>query len=298
MNWLDHPLLFHADGVAHRVLLTDDYAPHTQRLLLASTPAEIDIHCAKIAGNHIFWHAPFVAPLEKVTDIMTIPAGAFVYWPERQFLELIYGELQAETASVNLLGRVEGDVAWLRALGERVQHRQGHEIAWARLEWPGQPVTLPAPPPHPLRAAREAVWRAMPAEVDTLLERRGVMLPYGPLAMAEGELRKLHELLWRLLAHWREGPEPHRVSSAVFLLEAVTARVAGFCHLTGAGAVLEHGAALLQRGEAADVDTTLEELVLYTGRYAAWLDQCIPWQDLNETLLAARPSRPRGHPHE
>ena len=286
MNTLPQPLLFEVDGEAHPVALTGDHAPRTLAMLLAATPADVDIHCAKIAGNHIFWHAPFVAPLERVTDIMTIPAGAFVYWPERQFLELIYGELQAETASVNVLGRVDGDVAWLRALGERVQRRQGREVAWARLTYEGERPTPPTRPPSPLRAAREAVWRAMPAEVDSLLARRGVMLPYGPLAMAEGELRKLHELLWRLLADWRDSPEPHLAKSADFLLEAVTARVAGFCHLERAGEVLEQGAALIARGE--DVDTTLEELVLYTGRYAAWLDQCIPWYDLNETLLAAR----------
>lgn len=297
---LAHPLWFDIDGNRHPVRLTAEHSPRTLALLLESLPAEVDIHCAKIAGNHIFWHAPFVAPSERVTDIMTIPAGAFVYWPERQFLELIYGELQAETASVNVLGRVEGDVAWLRALGTRVQQRQGHEVVWARLDYEGEHAKAPEPPadlPVPLLALRRArthIWQQMPAEVEALLARRGVLLPYGPLSMAEGELRKLHELLWRLLTDWRDGRRTHVVATAAFLVEAINARVAGFCHLRETGQVLAQAADFLQSGEDAPVEQVLEELVLYCGRAAAWLDQCIPWSDLNQALLRALAARHGG----
>ncbi|MCP5155142.1 MAG: hypothetical protein H6983_13305 [Ectothiorhodospiraceae bacterium] len=299
VSTLASPLVFRYEGAAHPIRLTAEFAPRTLAMLLAGLPETVDIHCAKIAGNHIFWHGRFVAPFERVADVMSVAPGAFIYYPERQFLELVYGELQAETANVNVLGWVEGDVAWLRALGQRVQRRQGVELITARLEHDGEgapPMPAPRPTPvHPglarLRRARESMWAAMPAEFEALLDRRGVMLPVGPLIMAEGELRKLHELLWRLLEAWRAGRRQGVGAQTMFLVEAFVSRIAGFCHLTETGATLERAAAALPGADEVTVDAVLEELVLFTGRAAGWLDQGIPWFDLNEATLAARRAR-------
>ncbi|OBZ94804.1 hypothetical protein ADU59_13355 [Pararhizobium polonicum] len=283
-------IYFRFDGQDHEIALATDLAPDAIGKLLASMPAVVDIHCAKIAGQHIFWHAPFLADVEKATDILTLPAGTFLYWPERQFLELIYGELQAEKAQVSVLGRLTGDIEWLRRLGRHVVEDHGKEIIRAELIPTDEAMTLAIREPEPaspglatLRAARKAIWEKEPADVAVLLARSGMMLPYGPLAMAEGELRKLHELLWRLRGGtYYSGTE--KSEFAIFLIDAFVARIDGFCGMVGCGVVLE-GASNLLKDEPQHQAAILDELVLYTGRAAAWLDLYIPWNSLNDVVL-------------
>lgn len=143
-----------------------------------------------------------------------------------------------------------------------------------------QPLQSTDPRLMPLRNARESVWRAEPTEVGALLARQGVMLPYGPLAMAEGEFRRLQELLWRLRAQGDAGPV------AQFLIQAFIERIDGFCGLHDSGRVLTDAAALLRQHDAPIADV-VNELILYCGRMAAWLDLHIPWNALNEQVLAS-----------
>lgn len=285
-------LFFKLNGASHEIELYPDLAPKTIGKLVASLPAKVDIHCAKIAGQHIFWHAPIIADIEKEQDILTLPPGTFLYWPERQFLELIYGELQAEKAQVCMLGRLKGDIAWLKEFGRHVvkNHGQGLMLAELTAAEDALPLAvkekpLSSPELVALREARKAMWRDAPAEMFTLLKREGMMLPYGPLAMAEGELRKLHELLWRLRddGHGIEASDRSKV--VAFLIDAFNARIDGFCGLHDIGALLEQAKSLLVEPDA--VGDVVEELILYTGRAAAWLDAYIPWNALNVVTLSS-----------
>lgn len=284
-------LYFTLDGVAHEIELYPEFAPVTIGKIIAHLPATLDIHCAKIAGQHIFWHAPVVADIEKPADILTLPAGTFLYWPERQFLELIYGDLQAEKAQVSVLGRLTGDIGWLKAYGRRVVENHGQQPLRAELSADAAALALALPEKpfaspglNALRTARKAMWQAPPEEIFALLRRQGMMIPYGPLAMAEGELRKLHELIWRLRSVACGIGPGARAGVLAFLIDAFNARIDGFCALHAIGKVLDDAKALL--GEE-DIDDLIEELVLFTGRAAAWLDTFIPWNALNEATLAA-----------
>jgi hypothetical protein len=288
------PLLqFRLNGPSHLIQLQPERAPKTISALVDSLPARIDIHCAKIAGKHIFWHAPFVAELEGSHDIMTLPAGTFVYWPERQFLELIYGDLQAEKAQVNVLGHLLGEISWLQTFGRTLIECHGRRIVWADLAASEEAKALGAhdTPEIPaalqfLRDARIAAWAGVPGDVKRLLSKRGDVLPFGPLAMAESELRKLHELLWRVHTgkYGLEASESVRLIE--FLLQACVDRVEGFCGMTETGALLCRAASTMRNAKDL-ARPALLELVLYTGRMAAWLDLHICWNDANECTLAA-----------
>ena len=283
-------LFFKLEGQSHEIELYPELAPQTIGKLIANLPAKLDIHCAKIAGQHIFWHAPVVTDIEKAQDILTLPAGTFLYWPERQFLELIYGELQAEKAQVSVLGKLTGDIAWLKDYGRRVVQTHGHGILSAELTT-GEDCeslvipekSLEAPGLKVLRNARKAMWQAPPDEMFVLMRRSGMMLPYGPLAMAEGEFRKLHELLWRMRTDSYGVSREALGSVGAFLIDAFNARIDGFCALHECGKVLDNAKPLLADPETAS--DALEELVLFTGRAAAWLDGYIPWHDLNDATL-------------
>ena len=307
-------IYFTFEGKRHEIALDTAAAPLTIAQLLAHVPARIDLHCAKIAGRHIFWHAPFIAPLEKGQDVLTVPPGTFLYWPERQFLELIYGELQAESAQITVLGQLTGDIQWLTELGDRLRQQQGHRIIWASLE-PGRSNTttegtLPLrperfgldTPPDPelmadarfttLRTARVQAWEAEPKSVTELVSRRGILLPFGPLAMAEGEFRKLQELLWRYaVAPASQYSNEIRAEASAFLAEAAITRIVGLCGMDECEDILNAAAKLL-RDRPENHSAILSEMILYTGRMAAWLDLYIPWNDLNESVLAAYGARP------
>ena len=126
--------------------------------------------------------------------------------------------------------------------------------------------------------------------LGALMARDGLMMPFGPLAMAEGEMRKLHELLWRLWNERDGRADGEKAGIAGFVLEAAITRVAGFCHMTETGAVLRDGIECLGAGEP-PLEAVLEELVLYSGRIAASLDLRIQWWGMNEITLGAREGR-------
>lgn len=290
-------IYFCFNGVEHEIELAPDLAPVAIGRLVAMLPMRIDIHCAKIAGPHIFWHTPFAIETERSVDIMTLAAGTFLYWPERQFLELIYGDLQAETASVSVLGRLKGDIGWLRDMGRMLIDRHGHETIWAELRagHGSEALRLPAagdidPDLAWLVAARRNAWEHQPLEVNTLLARRGIMQPFGPLIMAEGEWRKLHELLWRVRYPTHERPETSTSATVRFLIDAFVARIDGFCGMHETGAVLQRAATLIESRRDLS-DHIVEELILYTGRMAAWLDLYIPWSAANELVLKTTEAR-------
>lgn len=287
-------LVFRAEGVDHGITLTDRFAPNTLAALRASLPARLDIHCAKVAGSHIMWPVPFVERIEQAADVLTMEPGSFFYWPERQYLEITYAELQAEAAAVSYLGKLDSDVDWLRDYADRNRREQGQRIFEASMFVAGQDAepafdqgSTETGALGKLNTARLAAWRQQPDEVARLLDRRGLMIPFGPLSLAEGEMRKLHELLWRLWNDTSRYTDTDKAMIATFAIEAAIARVAGFCHMTETGEVLNTGAHLLT-GDEATVQDVLHELVLYCGRIAAWLDLHICWWPMNETTLAAR----------
>ena len=287
-------VVFEVEGVAHEIDVTDAYAPQTLRRILAALPAMADIHCAKIAGCHIMWPVPVVARLETSSDVLSMPPGSFFFWPERQYLEITYDELQAESAAISYLGRLKGDVAWLRDYADANRRGQGQKKFEAKVYVKGGP-TEPALATFAegtdawsrLRAARQSAWQSQPSDVQGLLDRRGLMIPFGPLAMAEGEMRKLHELLWRLWVDEERHSPDQKSAIARFAIEAALTRVAGFCHMTHVGSVLEDGLSCLEDAHL-EQSTVLEELVLYCGRIAAWLDLHICWWPMNELTLDAQ----------
>ena len=287
-------LIFKVEGVEHEIVLDASRCPRTLSQVKAALPAVVDIHCAKIAGSHIMWPVPFVERVEDASDVLDMPAGSFFFWPERQYLEITYDALQAETASVNYLGQVRGDIAWLREYAGRQRQRQGAALFCAEVYLKdGQTAANSTPDGSPadggdalalLRHARLGAWAGEPADVAALLARRGLNIPFGPLAMAEGELRKLHELLWRL---WNAGPaiaEPDKRTIARFTTEAAITRIGGFCHMSDTARVLEALVACVDE-PSGPLEDILVEGILYVGRMAAWLDLHIQWWPFNEATL-------------
>lgn len=280
-------LVFSAEGRSWPLRLTGD-AGRTQRALLRALPLPLQLHTPKIAGSHIYWHAPFIEDVEGATHVLDAPAGAFIYWPVRQFLEITFAPLQAETAQVTVLGHLDAPVDGIAALAATLKRAQGRRIfAGTLARADGAPVepALPSPLPGDLLAARAALWATCPADIAGLTHSRAIMHPVGPVFAAEGEARVLHEMLWWIRGEReRTGEAPRRYAAGLALNKAAT-RLRDFCHLDTTPALLFRLEAAMGEG-ALPFDALLDEAILVAGRTSAWIDLLIPWNDLNGSFRA------------
>ncbi len=292
-NTDDAALILSAEGVAVEIGLDVTTAPRTIAALLAALPLKVDLHCAKIAGDQILWPVPVLQPLESARDIHGAAPGAFIYYPKRQFLEIMFGPLQEESASVTILGGARGDLSALKKLGETVQADHGWRTVWGELsakpgEWQKalpsalQDTKLSASC-SAVRKLRQEAWQAVPAEFERLRARRGVMIPLGPLFYAESETRKLHENLWLLRD---ERGARFKSEAAALLLRGAADMLDGFLGMHDTAKGLTTMADAIGK-EPSDTSALLDEIILYVGRLAHWLDLYFPWQKLNAVAETA-----------
>lgn len=291
-NTDDAALILSAEGVAVEIGLDVTTAPRTIAALLAALPLKVDLHCAKIAGDQILWPVPVLQPLESARDIQGAAPGAFIYYPKRQFLEIMFGPLQEESASVTILGGARGDLSALKKLGETVQADHGWRTVLGELSAkPGEwQKALPASQDTKLSAScsaarklRQEAWQAVPAEFERLRARRGVMIPLGPLFYAESETRKLHENLWLLRD---ERGARFKSEAAALLLRGAADMLDGFLGMHDTAKGLTTMADAIGK-EPSDTSALLDEIILYVGRLSHWLDLYFPWQKLNAVAEAA-----------
>lgn len=280
-------LIFSVEGNDHEIALIDDSASETLKQLRAWAPADIDIHCAKIAGCHVYWPCPILARLEHGTDIHTLPPGAVLYYPDRQYLEIIYDALQAETAAVTLVGMLKGDVGWLREFATRQRREAGAKTFTARLRMSdggaSQPEAITDGPPAWLRVqqARRAVWSAEPAEVKMLLARSGHNIPFGPMATADGYFRFVQECVWQVWNQPERYDSRQKQAIAVNALELGIARIGHYCHLGDSESFLKDAIVCVER-PSAPLQDIFREIIFYCSRMSNWIDLHIPWFAANE----------------
>ncbi|NKJ08916.1 hypothetical protein [Rhizobium sp. SG741] len=280
-------LLFSAEGQSWPIKLTGD-AERTRSAMLRTLPFELQLHTPKIAGSHIYWHAPFVEDVEGATHVLDAKAGAFIYWPVRQFLEITFAPLQAETAQVTVLGHLDAPIEGITALAATLKRDQGRRILSGSLTLTEGEMPAPAPAsglPSDILEARTRLWVACPEDISRVTASRAIMHPAGPVFAAEAEARVLHELLWWIRAEHGQRDEQVLRQTAALALNKCATRLRDFCHM-------EETPKLLFRLEAAMTeplafDTLLDEAIIIAGRVGAWLDLLIPWNDLNEAFRKA-----------
>src|SRR5699024_3947389 len=160
----------------------------------------VQLHTPKIAGSHIYWHVPFVDDPEGGVDVLSAKPGAFIYWPVRQFLEITFAPLQAETASVTVLGHFNGPIEQGQTLAKHLRGQQGVKQFDGHLVMTEDPQNFvpKSAQDHPslptaLVEARNTLWSACPDDIAYLRRSRAIMHPAGPVLTAEAEARVLHE---------------------------------------------------------------------------------------------------------
>lgn len=280
-------LIFSAEGQSWPLRLNGS-AVRTQRALLNALPLPLQLHTPKIAGSHIYWHAPFVEDVEGATHVLSAAPGAFVYWPVRQFLEITFAPLQAENAEITVLGHLDAPIEGIAALAQTLKHEQGRRILSGTLERADRQSSAPEATqllPPDILSARAKLWAACPADISGITASRAIMHPAGPVFAAEAEARVLHELLWWVRAERGKRDEGVLRQTAALALNKTATRLRDFCHM-------EETPALLFRLEAGmteelPFDALIDESILVAGRIGAWIDLLIPWNDLNEAFRRA-----------
>ena len=285
-------LIFTCEGIDHEIALISRPGSDTLAQLQAWLPAETTIHCAKIAGCHIYWPSPILAALEEGTDIHRLPPGSFLYYPDRQYLEIIYDELQAETAAVTHLGQLQGDVGWLRDFATRQRCEAGTKVFTAQLSLKNTErqakLRLPTgdTPWARVQRARQAVWASEPAEVAKMLATKGHNIPLGPMATADGYYRFVQESLWQIWSTPTRFSDEARRAIAVNAMEVGISRIGHYCHLSQSEAFLHDAITVVTEGEVALQDL-LAEVIFYCSRMSNWVDAHIPWFPANELTKRA-----------
>ncbi|MBT6119549.1 MAG: hypothetical protein HOH66_16930 [Rhodospirillaceae bacterium] len=313
-------LMLEAEGEKVAIALDTESSPRILLAVLERLPLAVDLHCAKLAGDQILWPTTVVMPLEGARSINDLPDAPFIYYPDRQFLEIIYAPIQDEEADVVYLGEASGHVDALQRLGEKVQAGQGNRVIRGRLSVGGdgawvedfrRRVHAMAPDPRyvdrpgvdalghfgrSVREAAEAMADAPPAEIMTMMRRRGIMLPAGPLLNAQGETRKLHEALWALRErasaagdkplHSAIAVDDFVADAAAVLLRTAEDKLANFYGLHDAGGFAGRIADHFEE-TSEDARTMLDEVIVWVGRLDGWLDACIPWQAVNAAVERA-----------
>jgi hypothetical protein len=285
-------LIFSIEGSDHEIALLALPGSETLRQLRDWLPADITIHCAKIAGCHIYWPTPILARLEKGTDIHTLGPGAVLYYPDRQYLEIIYDELQAETASVTHLGQLQGDIGWLREFASRQRQEAGSKPFTATIRLKGaEPASVSSPSGQDtawarIQRGRHAAWQSEPGEIRTMLANCGHNIPFGPMVNADSYFRFVQESLWQL---WNE---PDRFSDAQKRAAAINAmelgifRLGHYCHLNNTEALLADAISCVESKDV-PLQDLLREVILYCSRMSNWVDTHIPWYSANELTKKA-----------
>ncbi len=283
-------LLFETGAGQWQVDCNWQAAPRTLAALARTLPQSLQLHTPKIAGSHIYWHAPFVEDVEGAVHVLDARPGAFVYWPVRQFLEITFAPLQAETASVTVLGHLDGPVDGIVALGARLCENHGTQPFPAKLSLLSGGASVPAlsasAVPADIVSGRRQLWQACPQDVAALRASRAIMHPVGPVMVAESEARVLHETLWWIRERLATENETVLRRTAAIVLNKAAVRLRDFCHMTGSAALLfrlESATGI----EAVPLEELIEEAILIAGRLSAWIDLLIPWNDLNESFHAA-----------
>lgn len=113
------------DNLEFAVSLLTEAAPLTCRALLAALPIELPVIHAMWSGHQLI-ATPIDLRLGTVENPIAIPApGDVLYHQHHQEIAIVYGEAQFREpigpVYVTRVGRIEGDLEALAALGARVQ---------------------------------------------------------------------------------------------------------------------------------------------------------------------------------
>lgn len=281
---------------AFTIALDGGMAAEIRDWLALRLPAAMPVHLSRIAGHALLMLTDLVIDKPAVAhDVNHIASGTWIFWPNRQILECILGEINPENNAVLRIGETATGLAGLR---EELGKIQRGEALTLTLAW-AEPPPHPAEPALPvsndeerrvvmaLRSLRQALWAAEPTLVAELAARRGPMQPLGGLLLLEAIASRHQEALWHVFSR-RDGLDRVSVASMLELLATSCAdQIDGTLAPAGAPlAALTEACGLGVDMSGAALEATLVEAIGILGAIAHWADLRIPWPSLLRAMPA------------
>ena len=256
--------------------LFEEEAPITCARLLEILPQKIDIHYAKFAGQEILGVIPMMAPIEGGKSLDEIEQGCVAFYPDRAFFCIYYGELQDEDVSITVIGQLHADEAFVSEM-EKCRYRQGD-----LLEIYDREASESVYAPHTFAIDTNMGWEKMPEDIQSVFKKRGISLPGGPILNAEGESRKLGDLLYTLYISVLNNEE-YGKPFVNRLLDYYAFKIGGWCGMHDrAGDILKYKDLLMD--ETRDRREVLVDFIYWANRMNMWIDLLIPWEDITELM--------------
>lgn len=142
--------------------------------------------------------------------------------------------------------------------------------------------------PLEVREARIKIWDQMPKEIVAISQRTDILQPAGNALFAEGMTREFAELIWKFMLDLDKGEleESFVRASLVVILEHYAKRLAGFCALHEAAAIIRKVKDSIAGCSREEFEEMMAELRLYLTRLNSWLDLLLPWHETNEAMRA------------
>ena len=259
--------------------LFEKEAPITCQRLLEILPQKIDIHYAKFAGQEIFGVLPMMAPIESGKSLKEIDQGCVAFYPDRAFFCIYYGDLQDEEVSITVIGQLRADEDFIAEM-EKCRFHQGDVLEIY------DPEAAPKEhEPHSFLIDTKMGWERIPDDIRRVYQKRGISLPGGPIIYADGESRKLADLVYTMYMSVCNGESWGR-EFMDRLLDYNAFKIGGWCGMTDCAEDVLRYKALLADPEQ-DVKEVLVDLIYWVNRMSMWIDLLIPWEDI--TNLMRRP---------
>ena len=256
--------------------LFEKEAPITCANLLEILPQKIDIHYAKFAGQEILGVIPMMAPIEGGKSLDEIDEGCVAFYPDRAFFCIYYGELQDEEVSITVIGQLRADADFIAEM-EKCRFRQGDVL---EIYDPDAPAKEYAP--HPFCIDTKMKWDKLPDDIRRVFEKRGISLPGGPILNAEGESRKLGDMLYTLYTSVLKGEEFGKAFIGR-LLDYYAFKIGGWCGMTDCAQDIQRYKELLL-DDTQDREAVLVDFIYWANRMNMWVDLLIPWEDVTELM--------------
>jgi hypothetical protein len=176
--------------------------------LCKRSPLSTRVHPSSVVGNMFYLLSDCVLPdCEPDVDVNVVEPGTWVYWPNRQFIEFIYGTLEKEDTSVVIVGTTTAGLAELVTEAEKnASDRQ----SILTLRWAGAAPAFQEKKYPPLayeenrvvqlvRSAAEDWWGSEPDFITGLASKDDVVKARGGLALVESIASRHQELMWQVI---------------------------------------------------------------------------------------------------
>lgn len=136
-----------------------------------------------------------------------------------------------------------------------------------------------------LRSENKRMWKKAPADVKNLKGRLGHEgYRFGPLIMAEEELRVLADEFWVIRVTVKEGKIDARSGGRIVaaMLSLRSRRFETWYAMHETSALFKDSAEATQRvSKSEDLIRFLDNLIMYLGRLDLWLELEVPWDNLS-----------------